>query len=181
MALTFFVVGHSHGLRDQKFGEVRHRLFSENVLESPSDFMKAISNVRPAGNRSQRIERLESVFDFNAFFDGLKISVSGHTSTRGKLCQGQYPAHVFHLISRVQLRQYLEGADLPELVNSFSGPPSPGDILLLCKAYLADTSYAQAMVLCPEANLDELCRQGMPQGISGRKVYVQMPSGPSRP
>ena len=138
--------------------------------------MKAISNVRPAGNRSQRIERLESVFDFNAFFDGLKISVSGHTSTRGKLRQGQYPAHVFHLISRVQLRQYLEGADLPELVNSFSGPPSPGDILLLCKAYLA-THRPWFCVRRPTSMscAGKACRKE----FRGERFMVQMPSGPS--
>ena len=112
VCLTFFRVGHSHGAPDQRFAEVRHHLFSENVLQTPGDFMNAIKNVKLRGNR-----KLDSVFDFNSFFELLQINVSGHTSTRAKLRQWQHPAHVFHLVSRGQLhrQQALPGSTAEQL------------------------------------------------------------------
>ena len=145
VCLTFFRVGHSHGAPDQRFAEVRHHLFSENVLQTPVDFMTAIKNVKPRGNRTQRIQKLDSVFDFNSFFQLLEINVSGHTSTRGKLKLGQHPAHVFHLASRKQMVQYISSeAFCGELQNNFPYPPHEDDIIMFCKLYLADPGYTQA-------------------------------------
>ena len=52
VVFSFFMTGHSHGLPDQRFSEVRFELASQNVLESPMDFINAIENVKPRQGRS---------------------------------------------------------------------------------------------------------------------------------
>ena len=66
VAFTYYAVGHSHGLPDQRFSEVRGKLCSESVLQTPEDFLSAVKKMQAPSSRVLRAERCSSLFDFKA-------------------------------------------------------------------------------------------------------------------
>ncbi|CAJ1416724.1 unnamed protein product [Effrenium voratum] len=87
---TYFRAGHSHGLPDQRFSEVRHHLFASDVLQHPEDFLRIINQVRPREGRVLQAETLSSQWNFKAWLEQLPLQVHGHTSTQAKLRAGQH-------------------------------------------------------------------------------------------
>lgn len=58
---SYFQTGHSHGLPDQRFSEVRHLLFQESVLECPKDFIKVLQQVKPRQQRELLITSVDGL------------------------------------------------------------------------------------------------------------------------
>jgi len=97
---TYFAVGHSHGLPDQRFSVVRSKLTTEKVMETPDDFLAAVRKVVPTGGRQLRAQSVHSLFDFKEFLEPLECQLSGHTSTRKKLLNNEEVCHSFTLMTR---------------------------------------------------------------------------------
>ncbi|CAJ1440051.1 unnamed protein product [Effrenium voratum] len=82
---TYFRAGHSHGLPDQRFSEVRHHLFASDVLQHPEDFLRIINqvlrakveimSVRPREGRVLQAETLSSQWNFKAWLEQLPCFV----------------------------------------------------------------------------------------------------------
>ena len=153
--VTHFMAGHSHGLPDQRFSEVREKLFAVvGVLEDPADYMKIIEKVEPREGRKQRISRLHALYDFKSFFDDMEVKMSGHTQTQGKERANQQAVHSFSFVLREDY-QNLAGLGL-ELESNFDEEPHPHDVIMMLKAYMSDDTYTQAMVFAPNAALKRL-------------------------
>lgn len=100
VAYTYYAVGHSHGLPDQRFSEVRGKLCSESVLQSPEDFLSEVKKVQAPASRVLRAERCSSLFDFKAPMEQLQVDVSGHVSTHNRLLNNVETVHSFTLMTR---------------------------------------------------------------------------------
>lgn len=100
ICFTYFAVGHSHGVPDQRFSEVRSTLTKQDAIQSPKDFIAAVQKVVPRQGRELRVERLQCLYDFKGFVEELDIQVSGHTSTHQKLQQNLEVCHQFSLMTR---------------------------------------------------------------------------------
>ena len=168
-AATFYRVGHSHGAPDQRFAELRHHLLGESVLECPADFMAAIGKVQPRGGRAMRVQMLEHIFDFTAYFEALGVAVSGHTGTKGKHERKEHPAHVFQLMTRETLEHYYLDELTIDVEDSFEDPARGGDIMMLCKGFLANTCFFHCQRFCPEGNFEAVQAQGLPVCKHGQR------------
>jgi len=100
VAYTYYAVGHSHGLPDQRFSEVRGKLCSESVLQTPEDFLSAVKKVQAPSSGVLRAERCSSLFDFKALMEQLQVDVSGHVSTHNRLVNNVETVHSFTLMTR---------------------------------------------------------------------------------
>ena len=92
---SYFQTGHSHGLPDQRFSEVRHLLFQESTLQTPSDFVKVLEKVKPRQQRELAVQRVECMEDWNKFLEPLEITLHSHNTTSRMKQAGQHACHSF--------------------------------------------------------------------------------------
>lgn len=116
VCFTYFAVGHSHGLPDQRFSEVRAMLSRQDVIQTPEDFVAAVQKVVPRQGRQLRSQRLQCLYDFKSFTDLLDIQVSGHTSTHQKLQDNLEVCHSFTLL----LRRTFRNLTKPVFIDDFA-------------------------------------------------------------
>ena len=164
VSLTQFRVGHTHGLIDQRFAEVRKALAESPVLSTPAEFCQAIrEGVTPHGQRQLRASHVTAALNWSDYFGKLPTETSGHTQTKGKTDAHLEAVHSFQFM----LRRNHEGA-VQELPGATC---SPQDVLLRCQHYLSSTEDSQpTQVFVPHS--DWACLSGpAPEGLLPRQSF----------
>ena len=128
LSWTFFQTGHSHGLPDQRFSELRGLLFAADVLETPEDFLDVVRKVVPRQKRDLSAQHCGAISNFHEFFKPLPFTVHGHTTTHNMKLRYGHGAHYYTMMTR---EYYAKVADLSEVQSGFKDPPHPKDIVML--------------------------------------------------
>ena len=164
VSLTQFRVGHTHGLIDQRFSEVRKALAESPLLSTPAEFCQAIrEGVTPHGQRQLRASHVTAALNWSDHFGKLPTETSGHTQTKGKTDAHLEAVHSFQFM----LRRNHEGA-----VQELSGATcSPQDVLLRCQHYLSSSEDSQpTQVFVPHS--DWACLSGpAPEELLPRQSF----------
>ena len=156
---SYFQTGHSHGLPDQRFSEVRHLLFQESTLQTPSDFVKVLEKVKPRQQRELAVQRVECMEDWNKFLEPLEITLHSHNTTRRMKQAGQHACHYFLMVTR---EKYAQFGDVGMVENFQDEPPSTKDVVLVLKSHLSSDDISQKpFVFLPASALQNL--QGWPE------------------
>ena len=156
---SYFQTGHSHGLPDQRFSEVRHLLFQESTLQTPADFVKVLEKVKPRQQRDLLVQRVECMENWNQFLEPLEVSLHGHNTTQKMKKSGQHACHYFLMVTREKFAKF---GDAGMVENFEDEPPNPKDIVLVLKSHLSSDDISQKpFVFLPASALQNL--QGWPE------------------
>ena len=156
---SYFQTGHSHGLPDQRFSEVRHLLFQESTLQTPADFVKVLEKVKPRQQRDLLVQKVECMENWNEFLEPLQISLHGHNTTHRMKQSGLHACHYFLMVTREKYDQF---GDAGMVENFEDEPPHPKDIVLVVKSHLSSEDISQKpFVFLPASALQNL--QGWPE------------------
>ena len=170
--VTQFRVGHSHGKIDQRFSECRAVLSDHLNLESPPEFLNALSKVKAREGRELNLEYIHAAVDFATFLDQLPVNVSGHTQTKAKTERGEEAVHVFGF----QLRKNLPSDSGLIVDETFPDhPPRKEDVILTCRHYISSESDSQApQVIVPHDAMAAFDPLGEgPTHLRGRREFTE--------
>ena len=79
---SFFEVGHTHNVVDQRFSSITRLLRRCQSLQTPGAFADEVQRqLQPTCNREVVVEQLPGAHAWHEFFDHLGVGVSGLTST----------------------------------------------------------------------------------------------------
>ena len=138
-------VGHTHNKLDQRFSVVAAILKGCQVLQTPEDFLHAISQkVHPPGGRRLVVTKLDACYDWRPFFDPLAINVTGIAASvpNPDVC------HCKRFILRADLDRLLPRGtevDIPEVFARV--PPDQSDVIMLSKEFWSSEQLSQAPLL----------------------------------
>lgn len=159
IAWTYFQTGHSHGLPDQRFSEVRHLLFQESTLQTPADFVRVLGKVKPRQQRELTIKTPKCMEDWTMFLQPLEIILKGHVTTHKMKQNRKHASHYFLMTRR---EKYAEFGDV-SMIENFDGEPAhPKDIILVLKSHLSSDDLSQPpFVVVPFSSLEKM--HGFPE------------------
>ena len=133
--------GHSHGLPDQRFSELRDALQKASWIEDLQSFRDIIEGcVQGRHGRRLRTRHVSSLYDYKGFFDSLETVLSGHVQTAANNKKNLQACHSFMLCKR----RVAEDMALPEIESFFSDPPHPDDIIMITKLHMSSEEISQA-------------------------------------
>ena len=107
---SFFEVGHTHNVVDQRFSSVTRLLRRCQSLQTPGAFAAEIQQkLQPTCNREVVVEQLPGAHAWHEFFDHLGVGVSGLTSTAVQ----PHANHCWRVVRRADLHVFRKssGAD----------------------------------------------------------------------
>ncbi|CAE7220431.1 hypothetical protein AK812_SmicGene35175 [Symbiodinium microadriaticum] len=141
VSFTFYMKGHSHGLPDQRFSELRDALQKASWIEDLQSFRDIIEGcVQGRQGRRLRARHVSSLYDYKGFFDSLETVLSGHVQTAANNKKNLQACHSFMLCKR----RVAEDMALPEIESFFSDPPHPDDIIMITKLHMSSEEISQA-------------------------------------
>ncbi len=156
------VVGHTHNKLDQRFSVVAAVLARERCLQTPEDFMAVIQqHVHPHGGRVLKVNKVESSWDWQEFFEPLLLSYSGIAAshTIPDVC------HSKRFVTRRELPTLNLGSwnlQVPPVLACYS--EHPDDVVLLTKEFWSSEDLAHPPLLV------------WPQGMMASHVLGRTPA-----
>ena len=158
--------GHSHGLPDQRFSEVRSALLKASWIEDPDGFREVIEGgVKGRQGRSLRTRVVAATYDYKAFFADLECVLSGHVQTARNKTENVQACHSFQLCKRCVAENFA----IPAIENAFGEMDHPEDIVMITKLYMSSEEYSQACVFIPHGAFHKLA-SSFPHAAVPRKV-----------
>lgn len=159
VSFTYFQTGHSHGLPDQRFSEVRNLLFQQATLQCPDDFIQCLKKVKPRQQRELEVRQVQCLEDWHKFTQPLEITLHKHTTTHKMKKSGQHACHYFLMMTR---EKYATFGDIGMIENFEDESPHPKDVVLVVKSHLSSDDIAQnPFVFLPASALEKL--EGFPE------------------
>ena len=148
--------GHSHGLPDQRFSEVRTALLNASWIEDLNGFQSVIKGgVKGRQGRELRTRHVEAMYDYKGFLSGLEWGLSGHVQTAANRQKNVQACHSFLLVKRKVAQRFaviLEEDDNDE-------PKHDDDIMMITKLYVSSDEVSQAFRFLPHTAFDKLSGQ----------------------
>ena len=150
---TYFQKGHSHGLPDQRFSEVRSALLSASWIQDLQDFLHVIEGgVKGRQGRELRTSHVEATYDYKDFFSWLEWGLSGHVQTAANNQKNLQACHSFLLVKRKVARNF--AVIVEPCVDD--EPEHEDDIIMITKLYMSSDEVSQAFRFLPQSALSKL-------------------------